>query len=130
MTSWGWTFGFWKSFTVFIHIMIRNNGRYSKKQAKEQMCLHSWKSFTDFIHIMIRNNGKYSKKQAKERMCLHSWNYMINHIEDEDENEKKSHKYDINRPRSKHGHKYSKYEKCLNMMMLSCIKQHLSNTWS
>ena len=28
------------------------------------------------------------------------------------------------RPRSRHGHKYSKNEKCLSMMML---KQHLSN---
>ena len=39
----------------------------------------------------------------------------------------KSHRYDINRPMSRHGHKYSKYKKCLVMMMLICIKQHLSN---
>ena len=37
------------------------------------------------------------------------------------------HKYDINRYRSKHGHKYGKYKKCLSMMMLICIKQHLNN---
>ena len=36
-------------------------------------------------------------------------------------------RYDINRSRSKDGHKYSKYKKCLSMMMLICIKQHLSN---
>ena len=42
----------------------------------------------------------------------------------------RSHRYDINRPRSRHGHKYSKYKKCLSMMMLICIKQHLSNIWS
>ena len=35
----------------------------------------------------------------------------------------KSHKYDINRPKPR----YSKYEKCLNMMMLICIEQHRSN---
>ena len=28
----------------------------------------------------------------------------------------KSHKYDINRPRDRHGHKYTKYKKCLSMM--------------
>ena len=39
----------------------------------------------------------------------------------------KSHRYDINRPTSRHGHKYSKYKKCLGMMMLICIKQHLIN---
>ena len=42
----------------------------------------------------------------------------------------RSHRYDINRPRSRHEHKYSKYKKCRSMMMLICIKQHLSNTWS
>ena len=29
-----------------------------------------------------------------------------------------SHRYDINRPRSRHGHKYSKYIMYLTMMML------------
>ena len=40
---------------------------------------------------------------------------MINHNEDEDENEKKSHRYDINWPRSRYGHKYSK--KCLGYVL-------------
>ena len=34
-------------------------------------------------------------------------------------------RYDINRPRSRHGHKYGKYKECLSMMMFICIKQHL-----
>ena len=38
-----------------------------------------------------------------------------------------SRKYGINRPRCRHGHKYSKYMKRLSIMMLICIKQHLSN---
>ena len=40
----------------------------------------------------------------------------------------KSHRYDINRPRSRHGHKHTKYKMCLSIMMVICIKQHLSNT--
>ena len=39
-----------------------------------------------------------------------------------------SHTHDIDRPRPRHGHRYSKYRKYLNMMMFICIKQHLSNT--
>ena len=62
-------------------------------------------------------------------MCMHSWDYTIHQIAKEDENKKRSHRYDINRPRSRHGCKYSN-KKCLNMMMLICIKQHPSNTWS
>ena len=42
----------------------------------------------------------------------------------------RSHRYDINRPWSRRGHKYNKYKKCLSMMMLLCIKQRLSNIWS
>ena len=39
----------------------------------------------------------------------------------------RSHSYDINRLRSRRGQKYCKYKKCLTMMMLISIKQHLSN---
>ena len=37
----------------------------------------------------------------------------------------RSHRYNINRPRCRHGRKYSKYSTyimCLTMMMLVCIK--------
>ena len=49
---------------------------------------------------------------------------MINHNENDDENENRSHRCDINRIRFRREHKYSKYKKCL--VMLICIKQHLS----
>ena len=40
----------------------------------------------------------------------------------------RSHKYDINRPTSRHGLTYTnKHKKCLSMMMLICIKQHPTN---
>ena len=43
----------------------------------------------------------------------------------------RSHRYGhIDRPRSRHGHKYSKYKTCLSIIMIICIKQHLSNIWS
>ena len=39
----------------------------------------------------------------------------------------RSSRYNINRPRSRYGHKYTKYKICLDIMMVLCIKQHLSN---
>ena len=39
----------------------------------------------------------------------------------------RSHIYDINGPRPKHGHKYTKYKMCFIVMMAICIEQHLSN---
>ena len=40
---------------------------------------------------------------------------------------KKSQRYDINRPSSRHGQKYRKYKKCLSMTMVIFVKQHVSN---
>ena len=39
----------------------------------------------------------------------------------------KSHRHDKNRIRSRNGYKCTIYKSCFNMMMLMCIKQHLSN---
>ena len=39
----------------------------------------------------------------------------------------RSHRYDINRPRLRHGHKYTKYKMCLRIMMVIYIEQHLRN---
>ena len=40
------------------------------------------------------------------------------------------HRYDINRTRSRYGHKYSIYDMFLSVMMFMYNKQHLSNIWS
>ena len=39
------------------------------------------------------------------------------------EKKNRSHRYDINRLRSRHGHRYSNYKTCLSIMMPICIKQ-------
>ena len=43
--------------------------------------------------------------------------------------ENRSQRYDINshRRRPRHEPKYNKYKMCLSIMMIICIKQHLSN---
>ena len=40
---------------------------------------------------------------------------------------KRSQRHNVNRPRSRHRDKYSTYEKCFTMVMLTCIRQHLVN---
>ena len=46
------------------------------------------------------------------------------------ETKSRSHIYDITRPRPRHGHKYTKYEMYLDVIMVICIKQHLKlNSW-
>ena len=41
----------------------------------------------------------------------------------------RSYRYDINRTRFRQGHKYSTYKKYLTMIILICVKQHLTNIW-
>ena len=41
-----------------------------------------------------------------------------------------SQRYDINRNRWRHGHKYTKYKMCLSMMVAMCNEQHLNGIWS
>ena len=64
--------------------------------------------------LSSKNNRIYSKKLAKEQVALYSWDYTINHNENEDDWQIDH----IDRPRPRHGHKHSKYTKCLSMMML------------
>ena len=55
---------------------------------------------------------------------------MINGNENEAEIKNISQGYDTNRPRVRHGHKKTICEMCLIIMMVICMKQHLSNIWS
>ena len=41
-----------------------------------------------------------------------------------------SYRYGINRPRARHGHKYTKHKKCRRMLILICIKPHQNNILS
>ena len=68
-------------------------------------------------------------KQKNKHVCIHEIMQIII-MKMKTKVKRDSRKYSINRPRSRHGHKYSKYRKRLSMIMLICIKQHLSNIWS
>ena len=60
-------------------------------------------------------------------MCLYSCIIQVIMIKMKIKMKNRSHRYDTNRSRSRYGHKYSEYKKCLTIMMHICIEQHLSN---
>ena len=72
--------------------------------------------------LFVSKRNKHSKK----RVCIHEIIRLII-MKIKMKMKTRSHSYDINRPRSRNEDKYSKYNKCLGMMLLICIKQHLSN---
>ena len=57
---------------------------------------------------------------------------MVGDEEHEAENEMKTknrlHRYDMNRPRPRPGHKYTKYKMCQSTIMVISIKQNLSKS--
>ena len=81
--------------------------------------------------LSSKNNMVYSKKCAKKQVCLFVYfNEIILLIIMKVKKKNRSHKYDINRPTSRHGLTYTnKHKKCLSILMLICIKQHPINTW-
>ena len=88
--------------------------------------------FENYSHsssTLLSKNRSYSKnyKQKNKCVCFHEIMWLII-MKMETKMKNRSHRCDINRPRARHGRKYSKYKKCLGMMMLIRIKQHLSNT--
>ena len=60
-------------------------------------------------------------KQKNKFVCIHKIIRLII-MKMKMKLKNRSHRYDINRPRSRHGRRYSKYIKCITMMMLIFIK--------
>ena len=83
---------------------------------------------------LAKNQAKASQHPEAELLSFENYfDYLINDIisliimKIKMKMEYRSYRYDINRSKSRHGIKYTKYKKCLSMIMLICIKQHLSN---
>ena len=74
-----------------------------------------------------KSNRRYSKKCAKKKcVCFNDViEFMAMKMRLKMEN--RSQRYNINRPRPRHGPTYTKYKLCLSILMAICIKQHLSN---
>ena len=68
-------------------------------------------------------------KQKNMYVCIHEIIWLII-MKMKTNMKNRSHRYYINRPRSRHGHICSRYKKYLRIMMLISIKHHLSNYWS
>ena len=79
-----------------------------------------------YYHLKIIGYILKNKKNNK-RVCIYEIIRLIK-IKIKIKMKNRSQRYDINGPRSKHEHKFSKHNTRHTMMMLIYIKQHLSNT--
>ena len=84
-----------------------------------------------FLHpsLLYRNTKRYSQKCSKKSTCFNDvmWSIIM---KIKLKMKTRSQRYNINRPGSRYEHKFTEYKMRLSIMMIICIKQHLSNIWS
>ena len=81
-------------------------------------------------YLSSKDNRRYSKKCAKNKYVYLNEDIWLMAKKMRLKMKNRSSRYDINRPRRWHGHKYTKYKICLDIMMVISIRQHLSYIWS
>ena len=77
--------------------------------------------------LSSKNNRGYCKNEQKNKCVFIHKIIRVIIMKLKVKMKKRLDRYDTNRPKSRYGNKYSKYKKCLSMMMLLCIKENLSN---
>ena len=106
---------------------MAKNQAYAKQHPEPELC------YLKIIHILHPSYqpkivGHILKnKQNNKYVCIYE---IIRLIIMKMKMKNRSHRYNINRFRSTIWHKCSKYKKSLSMMMLTYIKQYLSNICS
>ena len=117
-----------------IHALFTNNTfvKIAKSQVKAKQ--HPEAELSLFENYLLfssslssKNNTKYSKKCTKIKyVCLNEVIRLMA-MKMRLKMKNRSHRYDINRPRLRHGHEYTKYKMCkIIIIMVIRIKQHLS----
>ena len=119
------TFFYKQHFKSSARLKLAKNQANVKEHPEAELLLLEHISHSSFT-LSSKNIRKYSKNISKKTNVSVFMRLIIIKMKMKTTN--RSHRYSINRPRSRHGHKYSKYKKCLSMMMLIRIKQHLSKT--
>ena len=103
------------------------NWQKVKQMLSNTLKLNFW--YLKIIHILHeRYHPKMidhilTNKHKSKCVCIHE---IIRSAIMKIKMKNRSQRYDINRPKPR----YSKYKKCLNMILLRRIKQHLNNIWS
>lgn len=109
--------------------------KLAKNQANSNNALQLNFSYLKLTHIIYqRYHPKVIRHLLKNKRknkcgCIHEITRLIV-MKMMLKMKKRWHRFNIYRPRSRNNSKYSKYKKSLTVMMLSCIKQHLSNIQS
>ena len=123
------------SYTRFFYISNNFVSNARLKLAKIKHATHTLRLNISYLRIIIILYPLYDLKiighilkywWRSKRVFIHDITRLMKMMKIKN----RSYRYDRYRPSSRHGRKYSKYKKCLSIMMLICMKQHLKlNSW-
>ena len=107
-------------------------GKKIKEKLSNTLTLNFW-----FLKIIPFLHPRYHPKKTRDILKVYQKNKYVSFNElvwlmamkMRLKMKNRSRLYNINRPRQRQGHKCTKYKKCLGIIMVICIKQHLSNIW-
>ena len=130
----------WKIYELQVFLISNtsiSNARLklAKNQANSNNALRLNFSYLKLIHILYQRYhpkviGHLLKNKRKNKCdCIHKITRLII-MKMMLKMKNRWHRFDIYRSRSRNNHKYSKRKTSLTVMMLPCIKQHLSNIQS
>ena len=106
-------------------LKLAKNQAKAKQHPQAKLLLFEHYLLSSFT-LSFKHNRKYSEKCTRNKcVCFNDVTWlMVTKIRLK--MEKRSQRYVINR----HGPKYTKYEMCLSIIMVTSIKQHLNDIWS
>ena len=116
------------TFVSSARLKLAKNQANAKQRPEAELLLFKDSLLSSFTSS-FKNSRRHSKKCTKnEYLCLNVLIWLMA-VKMRLNMKNRSHRYDINRPSPRHGHSHTEYKMCLSIMMVICIKQHLSNIW-
>ena len=95
--------------------MAKNQAK-PKQHAEVDYLLFENYSFSSST-LLSKNNRRYSRKCTKNKYVYLKVVIWLMAMKTRLKMKRRSHRYDINRPRPRHGYEYTKYKICLSIMM-------------
>ena len=108
-----------------VRLKLAKNQTKTKQHPESELLL--FQNYLLFSSTLSpKKTRRYSRKYTKEKVRLFKEVIQLMTMKIRLEMKNRSHRYDINKPRSIHEHKHAKYKMRLSIMMVTCTKQHLS----
>ena len=105
--------------------LVKNQGKAKEHPEAELLLLENY--LLTSSSSSSKNDRSYSKKITRNKYVYLNEVIWLMTMKKMLKMKKRSHRYNINRPRPTNGHKYTKYKMCFSVKIVICIKEHPNN---